>query len=93
MIYYLTNLILFKQFNVATLAIKKQFLKMKQCSDLFKANVRRLQAFVLVTSVQNPPTHDSKRQPVAAIKAATQVDYDKCDRCLKRAEKYFKRPP
>lgn len=47
MVYYLANLILFKQFNVANTLIKKHYLHMKKCSSLFKANVRRLQALSL----------------------------------------------
>ena len=47
MIYYLVNLILYKQYNVANLLIKKHFLPMKKLNDIFKANVRRLQALSL----------------------------------------------
>ena len=47
MAYYLVNLILFKQYSLARHLIKTHFLKMKKTSDLFKANVRRLQALAL----------------------------------------------
>ena len=45
LVYYLVNLILFKQYNMANSLSEKHLLKMKnKCSDIFKANVRRLQA-------------------------------------------------
>ena len=44
MVYYLVNLILFKQYNMANSLCEKHYLKMKndQCSHIYKANVRRL---------------------------------------------------
>ena len=39
MVYYLVNLILFKHYNMANSLIKKHFLKMRNCSEIFKANV------------------------------------------------------
>ena len=47
MIYFLVNLILFKHYDMAASLIKKHFLKMSKCSDIFKANIRRLQALSL----------------------------------------------
>ena len=47
MIYYLSNLILLKQFNVANSLIKRNFIHMKKCGNLFKANMRRLQGLSL----------------------------------------------
>lgn len=42
LIYYLINLILYKQFNVANSLVKKHYLEMKKCSNIFKGNFRRL---------------------------------------------------
>ena len=48
MIYYLVNLILFKQYNVANSLIKKHYRKMKKdVAQIFKANIRRFQALSL----------------------------------------------
>ena len=48
MIYYLVNLILFKQYNVANSLIKKHYKKMKKdVTQIFKANIRRFQALSL----------------------------------------------
>lgn len=47
MIYYLANLILLTQNNVANLLIKKYYKKMKECSPIFKANVHRFQSLLL----------------------------------------------
>ena len=69
LIYYLVNLILFKQFNMANSLIKKHYIRMKKCSDIFKANMRRLQALSLYQSIV---THDVKKMP--------SIDYDKCEK-------------
>ena len=47
MVYHLVNLILSRQFNVANSLIKKHYLVMDKCSNIFKANVRRFQALSL----------------------------------------------
>ena len=51
LIYYLVNLILFKQFNMANSLIKKHYIPMKKCSVIFKANMRRLRALSLYQSI------------------------------------------
>jgi len=52
MVYFLVNLILYRQFNVANACIKRHFIPMKQCSNLFKGNIRRLQALSLFRMFQ-----------------------------------------
>ena len=47
MLYYLVNLILYKQFNVANVLVKKHYHPMKKCSEIFKGNVRRYHALSL----------------------------------------------
>ena len=57
MLYYLINLILYKQFNVANILVQKHYLAMTKCSEIFKANVRRYQALSLYRMlVESPPT-------------------------------------
>ena len=83
MIYYLVNLILFKHYNMADSLIKTLFLRMKKCSEIFKANVRRLYALSMqYNCIEKQNKQDSD----------TQLNlFDKSFRRLKRAEKYFKR--
>ena len=87
MVYYLVNLILFKHYNMANSLIKKHFLKMRNCSEIFKANVRRLQAL----SLQYEGIERKKKPQAVQSSKAELLLFDKCDRRLKRAEKYFKR--
>ena len=64
LVYYLVNLVLFKQFNVADSVITKYFLPMTKCSDLFKANVRRMHA--LSEFLQHKRGSESSVEAVAA---------------------------
>ena len=44
LLYYIVNLILLDQYNFVDSLIKKYFLRMKTCSEVFKGNIRRFQA-------------------------------------------------
>ena len=44
LLYYIVNLILLDQHNLVDQLIKKYFIRMKKCSEVFKGNVRRFQA-------------------------------------------------
>ena len=87
MVYYLVNLIFYKQFNVANSLIKKHYLPMKKTNDIFKANVRRLQALSLyhmfVSELKNSQLNSMSGQ----AQTEKQSRMSKIDRCLRRAEK------
>ena len=82
MIYYLANLILLKQFNVANSLIKRRFLPMKKCSGIFKANIRRLQALSICRMFHNEDGLRKKKHVSHQEKSARLI---KIDHCLKRA--------
>ena len=87
MVYYLVNLILYKQFNVANSLIKKHYLPMKKTNDIFKANVRRLQALSLFQMFTGEQKNSRVNPMSSQAQTEKQSRMSKIDRCLRRAEK------
>lgn len=91
MIYYLVNLIFYKQHNVANSLIKKHYLEMKKCQDIFIANVRRLQALSLYSMFSQEIKNNRINAMSSEFQAEKYSRMSQIDRCLKRAEKRFRR--
>ena len=87
MLFYLVNLILLNQFNVANSLIKKHYLTMKKCNQVFKANVRRFQALSLRRMYES----ENQKKKTKITQNEKYIRKNKIERILKRAEKHFNR--
>ena len=99
LIYYLANLILLEQHNLAQSLIEKHYVKMKKCSEVFRGNVKRFQALstfrLLTINIEESKLQSTRRgSSTHRLKNSMldlEVEAEKTERYLSRALRLFQR--
>lgn len=100
LIYYLVNLILLEQHSLAQSLIEKHYVKMKKCSEVFRGNVKRLQALstfrLLTINIEESKLQSFRRSSISSHRLKNsmldlEAEADKTERYLSRAIKLFHR--
>lgn len=91
MIYYIANLVLAEQYSLACQLIQKYYLRMRNCTEVFKGNVWRLLALgqtrlLEIQNTQKKFTNVCKEPVVPSVEKT-----EKIEKSLQRAMLYFKR--
>ena len=91
MIYYIANLILTEQYSLACTLIQKYYLRMRNCTEVFKGNIWRLLALgqTKLAEVQCTQKMFTNLRKQSDTPATDKIE--KIEKSLERAMLYFKR--